>query len=426
MGLRLSDLSTTIEHTFASRFLGVPSPPAGGLFIEASSKGGLVDACVAQLEAAIAGLESAAGDMPDAAAAAETLVPLERRVVAVRAGLSARAAAQGAHERSGHKDDAAWLARTTGVSKRQARVQLETQRRLEELPVLKQAQQKGTLSPAQVELAARAAEADPSQQSKLIGTAGREDLKGLKDECDRIIATADDDPGATYRRIKRCRSMRFWADHDGTHHLMASGTADDIGAIKSRVLKQADAWMRQANKAGEPEAYEAYCYDALHQLVTRAGDNDSDDESPEVIPPKRDLLFLVDLQAYRRGKALSGETCEIAGIGPVPVEVAAELDADPFIKAVIRDGKEIRTVVHYGRHVPAELRTALEARGVQCAAPGCSNGTHLEVDHSTVDYAKGGPLAIWNAQWLCPFHHRLKSQGLLDFDLPPPEPDQIE
>ena len=383
-----------------------------------------MDACVTQLESAIAGLEHRAGDVPDAARLVESLVPLERRLAAVRAGLTARAASQGAHERTGDKDEAQWLARTTGVSTRQAKAQLETQRRLDDLPVLKQAQQDGRLSPAQVELAARAAEADPSQQSKLIGTAGREDLKGLKDECDRIIAGADDDPAATYRRVQRCRSVRFWADHDGTHHLMASGTADAIGAIKSRVLKQADAWMRQANKTGEPEAYEAHCFDALHQLVTRDG-GDSDD-SPKVVPPKRDLLFLIDLQAYRRGKVLSGETCELAGLGPIPVEAAAELDADPFIKAVIRDGTDVRTVVHYGRHVPAELRTALEAKGMRCAVPGCSNCTYLEVDHSTVDYAKGGPLAIWNTQWLCPYHHRLKTQGLLDLDLPPPAPDQTE
>ncbi|MDH3707846.1 MAG: HNH endonuclease, partial [Acidimicrobiia bacterium] len=151
-----------------------------------------------------------------------------------------------------------------------------------------------------------------------------------------------------------------------------------------------------------------------------------DDEFPKIVPPKRDLLFMIDLAAYRRGKALSGETCELAGIGPVPVEVAAELDTDPFIKAVIRDGTDIKTVVHYGRHVPAELRTALEARGVQCAVPGCSNCTYLEVDHATLDYAAGGPLAIWNTQWLCPYHHRRKTQGLLDLDLPPPAADLIE
>ena len=400
-----------------------------------------MDACVAQFEAAVAGLESVAGEVPDAASMVECLVPLERRLVAVRAGLSARAAAQGAHERGGDKDEAAWLARTTGVSKRQAKVQLETQRRLEELPVLRQAQQEGALSPAQVELAARAAEADPSQQNRLVGTAASEDLKGLKDECDRIIATADDDPGATYRRVKKCRSVRFWADHDCTHHLMASGTADAIGAIKSRVLKQADAWLRQANKNGEPELYEAYCFDALHQLVNRDPD-EGDNEQPKIVPPKRDLLFMIDLAAYRRGKTLSGETCQLAGIGPIPVEVAAELDADPFIKAVIKDGTDVRIVVHYGRHVPAELRTALEAKGMRCAVPGCSNCTYLEIDHGNPsgslefrlrrnvpplqDYADAGPLAIWNAQWLCPYHHRLKTQGLLHLDLPPPAPDQTE
>ena len=33
---------------------------------------------------------------------------------------------------------------------------------------------------------------------------------------------------------------------------------------------------------------------------------------------------------------------------------------DAFIKAVTHDGVRIGTVAHFGRHIPAELRTALE------------------------------------------------------------------
>ncbi|MGI9601432.1 MAG: HNH endonuclease signature motif containing protein, partial [Acidimicrobiales bacterium] len=248
---------------------------------------------------------------------------------------------------------------------------------------------------------------------------------------------------ATHARIKRDRTVKFWTEHDGTHCLLAKGTAEDIGAMKKRIYKQGDAWFSAAYKAGRREPVEAYRFDALQQLISRDPDSaGTDGDQPAVVPPKRELVFHIDWAAAKRGHTLSGETCEITGVGPVPVEVALDFDADPFIKAVIRDGTDVgnpsgslefrlrrnipRTVVHYGRSVPAELRTALEARGLQCAVPGCSNDAHLDVDHAVVDYAKGGPLALWNTQYLCRHHHRLKTAGQLDTDLPsphqPPDP----
>ncbi|MDH3704805.1 MAG: HNH endonuclease [Acidimicrobiia bacterium] len=150
------------------------------------------------------------------------------------------------------------------------------------------------------------------------------------------------------------------------------------------------------------------------------------------MPPRRDLLILIDYSAAKRGAVVPGERCEIAGVGPIPVDVALDFDADPFIKAVIRDGTDIgnpsgssefrlrRNVSGRAvRSVPAELRTALEARGLRCAVLGCSNTAHLEIDRALVDYADGGPLALWNAQYLCTYHHRLKTLGQLE-PLPPP------
>jgi len=161
------------------------------------------------------------------------------------------------------------------------------------------------------------------------------------------------------------------------------------------------------------------------QLVgrdTEAATDDDGQQAPEIQLPKRDLLIHIDWSAARRGYTLPGERCEIAGVGPVPVEVALDFDADPFIKAVIRDGTDIRTVVHYGRHIPAELMTALEARGRVCCVSGCSNDGYIEVDHALIDHAKGGPLALWNTQWLCKHHHRLKTANKLHIELPPSAP----
>lgn len=99
-----------------------------------------------------------------------------------------------------------------------------------------------------------------------------------------------------------------------------------------------------------------------------------DGKAPKL--PRRDLVVLIDLQALRRGRAESGETCEIDGVGPVPVEVAADFSGDPFLKAVITHGRDIRTVAHFGRHVPEELRTALLVRDRCCDVPWCEAPPH--------------------------------------------------
>jgi len=364
----------------------------------------------ALLDDALTSVESMVDDAPDAAAMVQALVPYRRRLDAAAARLAARAAEQQAHRRSGDKDEAAWLARTTGVSKRQASQTLDTERRLRKLPVIRDAVDRGELSAEQANLVARAGRADPDRQRHLVDTARRENLPGLRDECARVIAAADKNQMLRHERIHRDRSVRLWAQEDGTHCLLAKGTPEDIGVLASRLDKEADAVLGQAREQGRREPFEAYRFDALMRLTQGQG---------QARPPKRDLLVIIDYSAAKRGYTLPGEICEVVGVGPVPVEVALDFDADPFIKAVIRDGTDIETVVHYGRHVPAELLTALEAQGRRCAVPGCSNHAYLQVDHAHLDYAAGGPLAIWNAQFLCPFHHRHKTLGLLDVELDP-------
>ncbi|MBV8159705.1 MAG: HNH endonuclease, partial [Acidimicrobiia bacterium] len=69
-------------------------------------------------------------------------------------------------------------------------------------------------------------------------------------------------------------------------------------------------------------------------------------------------------------------------------------------------------VAHHGRHIPAELRTAIVERdGYACVRPGCGSPTNLEVHHYRVDHADGGPIAYWNAATVCRHDHRLLTHG---------------
>lgn len=107
--------------------------------------------------------------------------------------------------------------------------------------------------------------------------------------------------------------------------------------------------------------------------------------------------------------------CQAIGGGPLPVERVRELSRDAFIKAVLHDGVRVGTVKHFGRHITAELRTALELGGppgfesAVCAELGCGRRYGLEWDH--IDpLANGGATSYDNLAARCWPHHRDKTE----------------
>src|SRR5207302_8895053 len=71
-----------------------------------------------------------------------------------------------------------------------------------------------------------------------------------------------------------------------------------------------------------------------------------------------------------------------------------------FVKAVLHDGTKVDTIAHYGRHIPAELRTLIGLgpppgfEGAVCSC-GCGRRDGLENDHLD-PVANGGVTAWWN------------------------------
>jgi len=99
---------------------------------------------------------------------------------------------------------------------------------------------------------------------------------------------------------------------------------------------------------------------------------------------------VIDHTALVRGRTADGETCEIPGVGPVDVAWVREILGSAFVTAIVTKGKDIRTVAHLGRHIPAEIQTALSVSGRECDC--CDHRGYLERDH-TIGVAEGGPTA---------------------------------
>ena len=173
----------------------------------------------------------------------------------------------------------------------------------------------------------------------------------------------------------------------------------------NRLEREADRCWRGARREKRTEPRAAHAADAFLRIV--AGEASG--------KPQTDLVIVADLNAYRRGHVHEGEVCHIVGGGPIPVCVARELANDAFLKAVLHDGIDIHTIVHFGRRRSALLQTALELGappefdGVKCSEPDCERRSGLEWDHIE-PVANGGPTALKNMQAKCSPHHWDKTE----------------
>src|SRR5579875_896087 len=94
-----------------------------------------------------------------------------------------------------------------------------------------------------------------------------------------------------------------------------------------------------------------------------------------------EVVVVVDYQALIRGHTQDGEVCYVEGFGPVPVAVARRFMQDSFVAVVLKNGVDIRKVVHLGRRPTRMQMTALRVRDPRCVVPGCESTEGLEVDH---------------------------------------------
>ncbi len=350
----------------------------------------------------VAESEPAIFEGKDASRIMEMFAEGERVMAAGKALWARRVAESGAWRASGERSAAHYLAIKTGTSVGQAVNVIETASRLAELPMTEQALRAGKLSETQAKEIASAAAADPKAEKKLLEVAAKESLVGLKEECSRVRAAALPDEQKRYHRIHTRRRLRRWTEADGTYRVDVSMTPDAGAQLNAALDPIIDKIFLDARKQGRKESYEAYGADALLELARSARKN-----SPTKGPSAMVHVF-VDYKALKRGHTKDGEVCEIAGVGPIPVATAEAMATDCYLRVLVKDGIDIKTVSHPGKTINARLRTALHARGYRCAVPGCGVRHHLQIDH-TKERRDRGQTQLDNLDWLCPHHHYLKT-----------------
>ena len=373
-------------------------------------------------------IEAIARDFDPAACTGDDAVACVKELGIIRRltdGMVAKAAERvedtAAHAYGSDRSAAELTERLVGVSSGEAKRAIETAAKLEALPATAAAVRAGKLSMRQTDLIVATAADDPTVERDLLQAASQ-GMVPLRDACIAARARREDETERAARQHAK-RSFRSWTNPEGMVEGHFTVTPEVGGAIKAVIDDGTRRKFRAARKTGVHESQDAYAADALAEAILGdPGQTKSGGYTTHVV---------IDHEALRRGHALPGETCEIPGVGPVNVGWVREILGVAFVTAIVRKGRDIATVAHVGRHVPAEVRTAMIVSGRECSIEGCSGREYLEIDHCEVDYADGGPTARWNLIWLCSIHHTRKpragasarpipSPGSARSNLPPP------
>jgi hypothetical protein len=315
---------------------------------------------------------------------------------------------------SGPGDDAfrdvdAWLASVSGTTVGAARATTKAAARVLEQPAVESAVRAGRLSGAQAELVTTAVAADGGAAARLVELASYAGVKGLRVECDRVIAAASsrEQEQATAEHVHAQRTLRHTV-RGGSGTITMTGPLDRTAAVMASLEPFEQAIFTDNRRRNTPEHPEATAFDAMVELAASAKSR-----GPHASRAGRPLATLhlhVSEAAYRRGHTEPGEICEIEGAGPVPVSTARRLSSDAIVKALVVKGTDVTRVVSLGRSVPVALATAVRTEQRTCVIEGCEVDRHLELDHN-VPYARGGATSRENLDPLCTHHHDVKTRG---------------
>jgi hypothetical protein len=317
----------------------------------------------------------------DAARVIERVSVMKNALGGIEAMAAARVAETKVWAESGDRSAAHHLARTTGVSVAQASETLRTAERLARAPATEEALRSGTLSLQQASAITDAVVVNPGAEAELLDRAERASLGELRDEAARTKA-AHSDLEARRARIHARRGFRHYVDREGVWHGHLRDNPERGAQLVAALSGPRDRLFRAARKEGRREPLEAYAADALYEVVT--GKAEATDSARPHGSARAKVIVRVDLDAALRGFPADGETCEIAGYGPVAVSAVRELLAtgQPIMAAVLTKGKDVVSVTHLGRRPTARQQTALQWLYPECEVEGCHNSAFLEWDHT--------------------------------------------
>jgi hypothetical protein len=346
---------------------------------------------------------------PDGAAVVYgQLCEVGRLVDAAKTLVAARAAESARWKTMSLRSPAHWLARMEGSGVAAAERRVETSSRVAALDATRKALVAGGLSTAQVELVARAAAADPTAEDDLLASAAVDSLKGLRTKALNVEAAADAHPEQTRRKARTERFCRFTTPQPGRGRITAEGPLDEMVDVWTDIEPYQEAIFTRGYKDGGRESFDAYTYDAFLALVAAARGDEPGIDVPAADARRPKFILVGSLDAFLRGHQHPGETVEIPGIGPYPLDAALAQLPEAILRLVITTGTDAYSVVTNSRHIAEAVRVALRVRDGECVEDGCNETRFLEIDHTATPngYRDTRITRLADLCYRCKKHHR--------------------
>jgi hypothetical protein len=330
----------------------------------------------------------------------------------------------------------AWVTAQCGVSTATARQWVRSGDNLESLPCLAEGLAAGELSLDLVEPLAEVA--SPSNDAALREASRHWSVRQARElatwhraqkEAEAVAAAAAaaaPDPSSdeaheseAAREFDR-RTLRL---NDTKHSMWMGFTKEDYAAAKSVLVRRVEAERLRHDEArrsgGAPTAgsaagsdplgyvpYDKLLYDALidlFQVGIGSGSASAGGRAPgATVRPRVVVHAPLELLI-----ACSSEgVAEIAGVGPVAVEVVRRLACDAKVDLAVEDGTG--SILNQGRarrHPTPVQSVEIDRRDRGCRFPGC-NYTEFTHAHHIAHWAHGGLTNMDNLVTLCGRHHR--------------------
>ena len=401
-------------------------------------------------------VNDAATSTADARAVLEESKTFGAQVAVLQADAAALVAARDRHGDGG----VGVLARSVGLSKRDAASQVKTVETLQEIPSARDALRSGKISVANAKTLAQASKKTSAEQVEqdggLLAQAAVLSPEQFAREAGRWAAKRQADDGEErYRRQRARRRLGFWDGDDGMVHLR--GELDPVtGAkVRKRFSQEAERLRRldrHSPGGGERRTYDQRMADALDTLSSHgsihskaqglipAGPGDRDtggDGDTGGGSMSRSSGCVIDGSGTRDGDGDSGgDRCgcggrpsaditivqhlsadgsnafaEVGGGGVIPQSVLEEHFCNARITGVVFSGEGVPLWHGHAKRLATKAQmNALRARYGACG--GCGADMWMCQGHHVEAVSRGGPTNIDNMMlvcWAC--HQKIHHHG---------------
>jgi Domain of unknown function (DUF222) len=309
-----------------------------------------------------------------------------------------------------------WVSWRCGVALVAAREHVRVARRLDSMPLVREAFAEGRLSYSKVRALTRVDGVE--REAELLELAQHATASQL----DRVVRAYRGVVAAehTVRGGRPERWLTWSHDDDGSLLLQGRLPAEE-GALLIAAVEA-------AATAGPPDTPAG----ASPSISSDARDTPAGESAVSASEARADALLLVadsflatgptDRSGGDRHQVVlhvdaptlrtreRGERCELEDGAPLAADTARRLACDAAIVPLLeRAGKPIG-VGRKTRSIPPALRRALMARDRGCRFPGCEAHRFVDAHHIEL-WADGGPTDLGNLVHLCRHHHRLLHEG---------------